>query len=410
LIVPDPNFRANPERAIHVQGLIDQQLVDRLSPRIILLIHRSRLPITVFIDSRGGSVASGELILRLLRATNQDGAGPCSVITVAVSRASSAAADLLSAGDYAIAYPESTLLYHGFRTSMTDPVTAELATVLTESLKTNNDRYAMSLARKSEWRFMFRVFALRGGFEKHRADSAKPALSDLECFTEIIRQNLSSSATTVLDQALLRWGRYNGLLTRFQRFRAKGSKPKITSANIERMMLRASIDFEFDSNKANPDWTFRDGGLLRVNDDFFLLQEYLQSAYSDQFKQLCERWSTAVLTEAEKEALAKLAEPERTTKKLEKVRPYFLPFWSFFVALCHALQEGENELTPTDAFWLGLIDEVIGRPELPLTRYLAEFQDDPKPASTPTDPPTQVPAVPPAAEPAPAPDTLPKAE
>ena len=38
-----------------------------------------------------------------------------------------------------------------------------------------------------------------------------------------------------------------------------------------------------------------------------------------------------------------------------------------------------------DAFWLGLIDEVLGHRDLPLTRYFAEFQPDP-PADAPLDP------------------------
>jgi len=382
VIVPDPNFRPNPERAIHVQGLIDQQLIDRLAPRILLLTHKSRAPITVFIDSRGGLVVSAEIILRLLKATNQDGANPCHIVTVAISRASSAAADLLSSGDYAIAYPDSTLLYHGVRTSMTDPVTAELATELTETLKISNDRYAMSLARKSEWRFLFRVFALRGDFDKHRTAAANPGLTDLQCFTAIIRQNLSGKAAKVLDQAVERWERYNGLLTHFHKMAMKRRAVSSQNASIqvEKIMLRSIIDFEVQRNRANPTWSFRDGGLFRVNDDFFLLNEYFQSAYSDQFKQICERWAMFLLTEADQAELEKLSEPEKSAKKLEKVRPYFLPFWSFFVALCHALQEGDNELTPTDAFWLGLIDEVIGHPDLPLTRYFAEHQEDPKPA------------------------------
>jgi len=38
------------------------------------------------------------------------------------------------------------------------------------------------------------------------------------------------------------------------------------------------------------------------------------------------------------------------------------PFWSFTVGLCGLLFRGENPLKPKDAWWLGLIDEVIGTP------------------------------------------------
>ena len=150
MIVPDPNFRPNPSRAIFVLGVIDQPLVERLTPQIITLCRQDREPITAYIDSRGGSVASAESILRLLQSTDQDGASACRLITVVTGHAASAAADLLSSGDYAIAHPESTILYHGVRTSLNDPLTMEIASVITESLKISNDRYAMTLARKSE--------------------------------------------------------------------------------------------------------------------------------------------------------------------------------------------------------------------------------------------------------------------
>ena len=41
---------------------------------------------------------------------------------------------------------------------------------------------------------------------------------------------------------------------------------------------------------------------------------------------------------------------------------YFLQFRVFFLALCRALQEGENNITAMDAFWLGLLDTI--RPDI----------------------------------------------
>jgi ATP-dependent protease ClpP protease subunit len=110
---PSKEFRPNPQRAIYIQGRIDQSLIDRLTPQITNLLYLDRDPITVYIDSNGGSTAASELILRQLRATNQDMADPCRLITVVTSTAASAAADLLTSGDYAIAYPGSSIFYHG---------------------------------------------------------------------------------------------------------------------------------------------------------------------------------------------------------------------------------------------------------------------------------------------------------
>jgi hypothetical protein len=46
----------------------------------------------------------------------------------------------------------------------------------------------------------------------------------------------------------------------------------------------------------------------------------------------------------------------------EKFRAHFLPFWSFFMAMCRAVEIGDNELLARDGFFLGLID--VLRPDL----------------------------------------------
>lgn len=388
MLVPDPNFRPNHKRAVYVSGLIDQGLLDRLTPQIIELCADSREPITVYIDSQGGNVAIGEQILRLLQATDQDGSRACHLVTVVTGRAASAAADLLSSGDYAIAYADTNILFHGVRTSLSNPVTVELASFLSESLKLSNDRYAMTLARKSELRFMFRFFILRANFAEYREKLNKPQLTDLECFLGLVKEKISHTAAKLVDSAWKRYERYNALLNHVFNVATKTGKKNpfakdASMVQMERVMLRAIVDFELKNNKNDPTWTFQNRGLLRVNDDFFLLQEYVASAFSDQFTQLCERWSKFVLSQADIEELALLPESERTERKLAKLRPHFQPAWSFLVALSHALQEGENDLSALDAFWLGLIDEVLGQKNLPLTRYFAEYQADPQPEELP---------------------------
>lgn len=124
MIAADPNFRPNPERSIFVHGEIGQDTTQKLTPSIISLQHKCSEPITVFIDSPGGSVHSMFALLRLLKTKNQDGAS-CRIITVATGQAASAAADLLSAGDYSLAYQGSAILYHGVRIPSYDQLTAE---------------------------------------------------------------------------------------------------------------------------------------------------------------------------------------------------------------------------------------------------------------------------------------------
>ena len=96
----DPKYVPNPDRAIYVQGVIDQALLYRLTPQIISLQNQGDEPLTIYIDSPGGSVSHMESLLHLLR-YRQNSDDPTYVITVVTAQAASAAADMLAAGNYA---------------------------------------------------------------------------------------------------------------------------------------------------------------------------------------------------------------------------------------------------------------------------------------------------------------------
>jgi ATP-dependent protease ClpP protease subunit len=72
LITPHAAYRADPHRAIHITGVIDPDLVSRVTPEILKLQSLSREPITVYVDSPGGNVGSMEAILRVLNLSDQD--------------------------------------------------------------------------------------------------------------------------------------------------------------------------------------------------------------------------------------------------------------------------------------------------------------------------------------------------
>jgi len=392
VIVPDPNYRPNPLRAVYVLGRIDQQMADRLTPQILRLQHANREPITVYIDSRGGDVAAQELILRLLNASNQDSEPPCQLITVVTNRAASAAADLLSAGDYAIAYPESTLLYHGSRQPVLDPVTVEYGSALTESLKMSNHQSAMDLARRAEGRFMFRFVTSRAEFPAVRQRLSNSSLTDLESFLEFTSSQLSTRASKLFRRARDRHHRYDELVAKclVKAFKGRKYLSKATPpppAKVQAAVMQKIIDFEVQEHKKDASWTFFNGGIARLSEGFLLLQEYIVSTQSQQFKNLCERWGHFVLTRQETDELNAIASAAaRRSARVEKVSPHFAPLWSFFVALCHTLQEGEeNYLMALDAFWLGLIDEVLGQ-DLRTRRILMEARPDPEAQSPVAEP------------------------
>jgi ATP-dependent protease ClpP protease subunit len=382
-IKPDKSYRPDPGRAIYVTGTINDEMVTQLTPRILLLQSKSRDPITVYIDSLGGTPSSVEALLRLLNLTDQNSSDPCWIITVVTTRASSAAADLLSSGDYAIAFPSTTILHHGVRTIERDPLTLETTSLIGEFLRIRNDVYAMQLAQKIESRFSFRFVTVRQEFDELRLKKASPAMSELECFIEIIEEKLSDDAKKLWKKASQRQGRYRDLIATVAQ--NQGSSAVKSIADMQAIVIKAIVEFEVASNSNDPTWNFRVGGLSRVVDDFFLVNEYLVNSNHDRLKEWCTSFGKWSLTSDQIAAVDAIPDDNaRLEKTIELVRPILQPIWTFFVALCHALQEGENKLTATDAFWLGLIDEVIGE-DFMTVRDLNEYEDDPEEEAKPDE-------------------------
>ncbi len=382
MIVPNKSYRLNPDRAIYINGVISDDLLTQLAPKILSLQHESRDPISVYIDSPGGSPASMESILRLLHVTDQDRSDSCDIVTAVTGRADSAAADLLSSGDYAIAFPSTKILHHGVRRVERNPLTFESTSQLSELMRFYKDVYAMQLAQKTENRFSFRFVTARQKFDTLRQAKASPGLSELDCFLEVIEEELSSEAKLLWRKARDRYGRYHELVAIV--LEKTANQTHDSHAQFQADVIKAIVDFEVASNSSNSLWNFRNGGLTGLVDDFFLLEEFIVNNDHARLKDWCTsfgRWSLNAEQIAE---LDSIAEPDaRLERTVELVRPILQPVWTFFVALCHVLQEGENELTAKDAYWLGLIDEVIGE-DLYTIRDLMEYEDDPEDASTQT--------------------------
>lgn len=372
---PHPEYRPNPKRAVYVNGTIDQNLLNRLTPQILTLLAESRAPITVYIDSRGGNPLYVDSIFRLLRSPDQDGGPPCHTITVVTSRAASAAADMLSAGDYAVAYPGTTILYHGVRTPVGTPVTAEYAAYLTESMKLDNDRFAMALAITSHQRFAFRYVSLKGGFNDYRAKVESPKLSDFDSFLGLISEKMSPLGIKVVTRARERYDRYDKIFDSVLKKagRRKTFRDPKRQADIESAVLHGIVDYELQASP-DPNWDFTSGGLAQVNDDFLLIREFVSNYESQPLKILCDRYGKFMTTEQDESLIAEMPTEEQEKSRLSIVKFQMRPVWVFFVALCHALQEVEDwTLTPADAFWLGLIDEVMGE-DLPTVRVAVESE------------------------------------
>jgi len=262
-------------------------------------------------------------------------------------------------------------------------LTLETTSLIGEFLRIRNDVYAMQLAQKIESRFSFRFVTVRQEFDELRLKKASPAMSELECFIEIIEEKLSDDAKKLWKKASQRQGRYRDLIATVAQ--NQGSSAVKSIADMQAIVIKAIVEFEVASNSNDPTWNFRVGGLSRVVDDFFLVNEYLVNSNHDRLKEWCTSFGKWSLTSDQIAAVDAIPDDNaRLEKTIELVRPILQPIWTFFVALCHALQEGENKLTATDAFWLGLIDEVIGE-DFMTVRDLNEYEDDPEEEAKPDE-------------------------
>jgi hypothetical protein len=235
----------------------------------------------------------------------------------------------------------------------------------------------MRLSQKIEKRFTFRFFTLRSDFPEFRENIGNPDLSDFECFTQIIRGKLSKGAEKVLDKALKRNERYRTLLNSVLDKTGDAWNKTKDTLEIQVYILKAIVDLEASEASTTGMKDFRFGGLGRLADDFYILNEYLTGSTDSRLDQWCKAIGKLCLTEEQEQEISVLAgEEERETRTLEIVKPILRPMLSLFIALCHALQEGENTLTAIDAFWLGLVDEVVGGEDLWSLRLMHEFMPD----------------------------------
>lgn len=75
----------------------------------------------------------------------------------------------------------------------------------------------------------------------------------------------------------------------------------------------------------------------------------------------------------------------------EQACPTLEPLWYYTVSLCRILLQDENRLTAADAYWMGIIDEVIGT-DLVGFRVVSEEPQNPKPPTSSPNAPLPPPA------------------
>ncbi len=384
------------QRSLIIDTSIDDDLVRRLTPRILALRQESTAPITIGIDSPGGSLASLDVLLGLLTGPNQDG-HTGEIITVATNRAYSAAANFLAFGNYSIALCHAQVLYHDVRFGGMVDVTPEKARDAAKSLQDANDAFALRLAHRVIKRLIWIYIDLKTGFEEMRTTypdihkeytslvaAYAPKVEGYECidlasFATSLWAKLSIRNDTLIRNVmdrLARWINLTKIAKIAPTYRAKGSriaglldgsrhlhklfsgKPEHFQSSEESLkFLLSLIVADISSTKAEMphfpsvlDRSVREFGILDSMND----PKHIRYATDLMLKHSHVFFGGDLAGELD-------AKPEaERVEILAKAAPHARLLWHFCVLLCRELFEGEHILKPSDAQILGLVDEVSG--------------------------------------------------
>lgn len=392
-------FTANWNRAIFIDDVIDDDLVRELGPTILRLRQESNDPITVGINSPGGSLDSLDILLGLLTGPTLSGARG-KIITVVTNNAYSAAANFLAFGDYSIALRHAKILYHDVRYSGMDDVTPAKALMAAKSLKDANDNFSLRLADKIVGRLVWIYMDLSPKFEETNKKYPRThkryeeSLSsygkvdggfnfDMASFATCLFAKLSRENDQLIDKVMNRlsqWIALTTLATGMPSYREKGSRRSglldgvkvlhqlfngeqedFKSSEADLKLLLTLLMGEM-AQKSSSNRSFQ-GSLEEATRNFVLMQSMNDEKHGKAAMRLMLQNSVLFRGEMSKEEFDGKTRQEKEAI-FTKAIPTAQLFWLFCALLCRELFEGEHILKPNDAQLLGLVNEVAGGGEV----------------------------------------------
>jgi ATP-dependent protease ClpP protease subunit len=337
----NPDYWPDCRRSVYVTSVIDQASTERFTREVIPFVSGSNEPITLFIDSPGGSIHYSERIYRTIKLPRQENGQSSRLITVGLNVVASAACDLLIAGDYSIVYPQTLLLCHGVRQSGNGlDVTRETALSLAQSLARSNEQFALQLAENAISRFIFRFVSLRHTFESIREAKKNPNLSDASAFLMSIDPHVSRELMSLLRQAMINY--LDNDLIDFairQKVLELGDATPEEQVEFEALILECIIEHQkSDTAAKSPEWSFRTHGLPELESKFSILVSGHSEAHRTQIEKLVLRWGEFLLSESEGTIFKTVPEEDREDWLTKTVTQTVRSLWFLFVGICRLLQ------------------------------------------------------------------------
>jgi ATP-dependent protease ClpP protease subunit len=393
-------FTVDWDRSVMIRGQINESLVETLSPTILKFRQESAEPITIGIDSYGGSLPAMEVLLSLLRGPHQSNKR-ATIIGVAINNAFSAAASLLALSDYAVAFPHSTIIFHDVRYQGIEDVTPEKALSTAKQLTVANDEFSLKLAQRIVGRLVWLYIDLKKDFEESKSKFSTTTKKfekavgkyfpntpenpfDMVGFAVTLYRRLSiGNDHIILDvfQNLRRWVEIADGADLVPILRAKGSRrPGLLDGVVElhkqlskasnnagaaledkdkdtfRMLITLCV--RFLSQRKTPTDTL-DNYVDKLVDDYNFMRNMKNPRHVRDILRIM-RLHSNIFFGAEFSQKIKDQPEEEIEKTLLSAIPKVRIFWYFCVLMCRALFSGEHRLTPLDAQLLGIVDEVVG--------------------------------------------------
>ena len=363
------------ENGLFIQGVIDQSQLDRLTREIIRIKFNADpatiTPITFFVDSPGGSPFLASRILDLARARNPGKPAGFSIAYV-TGRAASAASDLTIQADYSYMAPGATMLCHGTSQGGNQAINVQTAESIAASLRQDNEFYARQLAEAAFFRQIFIFSNFGAPFQEFLANPT----SGLSGLIDALKREISSRLLhQVLGAAVKRQQDIRDLTVYVgkqlaQKYKSRPAPPRPV---LEATILKAILDQKLrGAEKRN--WNLGTGGLEDLNADFRLLHDYHFGDLNEEAQRLVSQYGKLFLLPAENMTFNQTAwatEDERINWLKQTTLPRIRELWYFSVSLARLLQEKDFEFDAYDAYWLGLVNEVVGA-NLPCVRLFLD--------------------------------------
>jgi hypothetical protein len=126
---------------------------------------------------------------------------------------------------------------------------------------------------------------------------------------------------------------------------------------LEPELVRAIVAYRSKLHKED-DWLLSRTGMREVASDFNLIHDY--ASQTKDLDALLEVYGSLFLTQAQSAEFKSKNEEEHKIYLETHAADKLEVLWYFVVSLCRLLQTKDYQLTPEEAYWLGVVDEVTG--------------------------------------------------